>query len=113
MYNRYISRWLRGEETGNRKGNMSIANAVRRWLVERDGEKCSMCGWMERNPISGSVPIQVHHKDGDSGNTTPNNVHLICPNCHSLTPTYGGLNRGNGRTYRYRRNSDNGSTSAR
>jgi hypothetical protein len=28
----------------------------------------------------------------------------LCPNCHSLTPTYGFLNKGNGRKKRYKTN---------
>jgi hypothetical protein len=27
-------------------------------------------------------------------------LEILCPNCHSLTPTYGGLNRGKGRKLR-------------
>ncbi len=28
------------------------------------------------------------------------NLTLLCPNCHSLTKTYKGANKGGGRTYR-------------
>ena len=30
------------------------------------------------------------------------NLELLCPSCHSLTPSYGGRNKGNGRKTRYR-----------
>lgn len=97
-YHEYIKRWLAGEESGNRAEQVS--NHVRRYLMELHGEKCQECGWGKRNPTTGMVPLQVEHVDGDPLNTTPENVKLICPNCHALTPTFGNLNKGNGRTRR-------------
>ena len=37
------------------------------------------------------------HIDGNSKNNKEENLTLLCPNCHSLTKTYKGANRGNGR----------------
>ena len=39
----------------------------------------------------------VDHIDGNSDNNSEENLRLICPNCHSLTSTYRGANRGHGR----------------
>jgi len=58
------------------------------------------CGWCEVNKVTGNVPIQLEHIDGDSKNNSLDNLKLLCPNCHSLTPTYGYLNKGNGRSER-------------
>jgi 5-methylcytosine-specific restriction endonuclease McrA len=55
------------------------------------------CGWCEINPKSGNVPIDLDHIDGNSTNNNFENVRLLCPNCHSLTPTYKALNYGNGK----------------
>jgi 5-methylcytosine-specific restriction endonuclease McrA len=44
--------------------------------------------------------LQLEHKDGNSENNKPENLCLLCPNCHSQTPTYGAKNKGNGRHYR-------------
>ena len=49
------------------------------------------------NPFTGNVPLEIEHIDGDANNTSPDNVTLLCPNCHSLTSTYRGANRGRGR----------------
>jgi hypothetical protein len=46
------------------------------------------------------VPIEVEHIDGDWRNSRVENLTLLCPNCHSLTATYRGLNRGRGRAKR-------------
>ena len=70
------------------------------YLIHKYGNKCMKCGWHEVNPVTGVVPIQIEHKDGNSENHNLSNLELLCPNCHSLTPTYGALNKGNGRTKR-------------
>jgi hypothetical protein len=68
--------------------------------VERFGEKCTRCGWGERHPLTGKVPVEVEHIDGNWRNNAPSNLTLLCPNCHSLTSTYRALNRGRGRPMR-------------
>ena len=71
---------------------------VRRYLVERDGDKCSVCGldhWLNK-PIN----LEIDHIDGDAYNNVPMNLRLICPNCHSQTTTYKNRNKGNGRKLR-------------
>ena len=48
--------------------------------------RCEMCGnttWLD-NPI----PLELHHKDGNSFNNVFDNLQLLCPNCHSFTDTY-------------------------
>lgn len=76
------------------------SDAYKRYLIYKHGERCMKCGWNEVNPTTGLVPIQLEHKDGNSENHNLNNLELLCPNHHSLTPTYGALNKGNGRTKR-------------
>jgi hypothetical protein len=73
---------------------------LRRYLKERIGEKCSRCGWCKRHPKTGRVMVEVEHIDGDWRNNLPSNLTLLCPNCHSLTPTFRALNRGRGRPAR-------------
>jgi hypothetical protein len=65
-----------------------------------------ICGWNEINPKSGKVPIELEHSDGNSANNNLKNLKLLCPNHHSLTPTYKGLNKGNGRANRMKRYHD-------
>ena len=74
--------------------DMSIVKA---YLIEKRGEECEECKWNEVNEFSGKIPLEVHHKDGNSDNNNPDNVQLLCPNHHSLTKTWKGLNAGNGR----------------
>lgn len=67
------------------------------YLIEKYGNKCMECGWGEKNPTTNKIPIELEHIDGDSTNNNLSNLKLLCPNCHSLTPTYKGANKGNGR----------------
>lgn len=71
-----------------------------RVLRDYYGERCLRCGWSQRHPKTGKVPIEVEHIDGDWQNSRLTNLTLLCPNCHALTLTYRGLNRGRGRAYR-------------
>lgn len=90
-------------ETVNKieNGDTSFSsNIYKKYLIEKFGNKCMKCGWHEVNPTTGLVPIQLEHKDGNSENHNLNNLELLCPNHHSLTPTFGALNKGNGRTKR-------------
>lgn len=73
---------------------------VRKYLISNIGERCSSCGWDKRHPRTGRVPVEVEHIDGNWENNRPENLTLLCPNCHSLTDTYRGLNRGRGRAQR-------------
>jgi predicted nucleic acid-binding Zn ribbon protein len=85
-------------------GNASFsATMYKKYLIYKHSNKCMKCGWHEVNPTTGLVPIQLEHKDGNSENHNLNNLELLCPNHHSLTPTYGALNKGNGRTKRRER----------
>jgi len=67
---------------------------VRRHIIEAVGEKCQRCGWNERNPFTGRVPIEIEHIDGNWQNNAPDNIGVLCPNCHALTATFRGANRG-------------------
>ena len=85
-------------KTHHRAGALAVP--IKRWLREKYGNKCQRCGWGEINPTSSIVPLTAHHIDGNCLNNHHTNLELLCPNCHALTPTYGGLNVGHGRTHK-------------
>ncbi len=91
----YVARWKAGEEDG--KSGLGVSNHVRRYLIEARGERCERFGWAERNVYTGIIPLTIDHADGNWENNAEGNLRLLCPNCHALTPTFGGANRGNGR----------------
>jgi hypothetical protein len=84
-------------------GKYDIRNSARfikKYLIRKLGEKCSRCGWAQKHPVTGNVPVEIEHIDGNWENNLPDNLTLLCPNCHALTETYRGLNRGRGRAHR-------------
>lgn len=87
----YIRLWKLGEKDGM-SGPNGISSAIRTYLFEKYNGKCQLCGWGEENPYTNKVPLQIHHIDGDCTNNKEENLQLLCPNCHSLTETFGGSN---------------------
>lgn len=52
---------------------------------------CKLCGLFEWQ--GKSISLHLDHIDGDHRNNTLSNLRLLCPNCHSQTPTYGSKNK--------------------
>jgi|SRR5581483_5241494 len=96
QYELYIKKWKAGEVTGLQTLGI-VSTTVKRYLREKFENKCCLCGWGEINQKIGYSPLVADHIDGNWRNNIESNLRLICPNCDSLTPTYAGLNRGNGR----------------
>jgi len=75
---------------------------LKRFLTEVYGEFCSECGI---GPEYNGKPLclEVDHIDGVSDNNLPENLRLLCPNCHSQTETYKAKNNTNTNRSKYRR----------
>jgi hypothetical protein len=61
---------------------------LRRKLIE-DGIKkceCEMCGLSEW--MGSKISLELHHVDGNRFNNNFDNLQILCPNCHSLTPNH-------------------------
>ena len=104
QYTNYIARWKAGLTTGKRGiKTQNIAAYVARYLREKYGDACSLCGWNKANIKTGKVPLEIDHIDGDSENNSEHNLRLLCPHCHALTPSFRNLNKGKGRRWRRER----------
>lgn len=72
----------------------------KRLLNEKQLEyKCSICGIEEWN--GKELSLQLDHINGDRYDNRIENLRLLCPNCHSQTPTYGAKNNGGSKCYRW------------
>ena len=69
--------------------------AFRKRLEFKDARKEKK--WTEKNKFTNIIPLEIEHIDGNYLNNIESNLLLLCPNCHSLTSTYKGANKGNGR----------------
>ncbi len=69
-------------------GQISTTSTLKKFVVERDTHICSHCNIKDiwNNKL---IVLQLDHIDGDSDNNLPNNLRLLCPNCHSQTTTWG------------------------
>lgn len=52
--------------------------------------KCESCGTEEW--LGKKLPLELHHIDGNHSNNRLDNLLILCPNCHSLTPNHSLVN---------------------
>lgn len=95
----FLIRWKRGEEEVGRGNDHErrLSGTARRILLTQARYSCQICGWNEINPHTGKCPLETDHINGDPYDDRFENLRVLCPNCHALTSTYKGANRGNGR----------------
>jgi hypothetical protein len=65
-------------------------DAIKKRLVKERGHQCECC--QKTMWLGGSIVLELDHVNGDRFNNTRENLRLLCPNCHALTPTYRGKN---------------------
>jgi hypothetical protein len=94
--------WLKGEWVGVTGEQRQLSDIIRNYLITKSDNRCQSCGWSEIHPVTNRVPLQIDHADGNPENNHPSNLRVLCPNCHSLTPHWGNLNKGRGREARRR-----------
>lgn len=50
--------------------------------------KCERCGRTEWE--GQSIPLELHHLNGNHKDNRLENLQILCPNCHALTDNYSG-----------------------
>ena len=77
------------------EGKLKYRLRIRIALIALYGYRCSCCSTSEWE--GEPVPLHVDHKNGDASDNSPENLRLLCPNCHAQTPTHKAKNKGKGR----------------
>lgn len=86
-------KWINETVPRIEEGNGVDPSTLKKYLVEKHGEKCFECGqgntWQNKELV-----LQLEHTDGNSDNNKPENLKLLCPNCHSQTEFFGSKGMG-------------------
>lgn len=72
----------------------TCTSSLRKRLIKEEYLEniCSECGINEWRGVK--LSLHLDHIDGNNINNQIENLRLLCPNCHSLTSTYCGKNKG-------------------
>lgn len=89
---------LAGEFPCNKRLNDTYRTVARKFIEERTGHVCSICGKSEWN--GKPIPLVADHIDGDSTNHKIENIRLVCANCDAQLETFKARNHNSTRTWR-------------
>jgi hypothetical protein len=96
-----IKNWLEGKNNGEDCGkHHCLKKPIRKYMLKQVNYTCQIC---KNNIWNGKpIPLQVHHKDGNAHNNKPENLLVLCWNCHAQTDTFGSKNKNSTRIYRWK-----------
>jgi hypothetical protein len=59
---------------------------IKKHMIRNNGHRCEQCGLSEWQ--GSPIPLELDHIDGNPSNNDPNNLRILCSNCHAQTPTF-------------------------
>lgn len=79
------SLWSKGERLKD-WADYKKPKHLKKNLIKEKGYKCEICNldsWLNKHLV-----LELDHIDGNNKNNSFSNIRLLCPNCHSQTPTW-------------------------
>lgn len=61
---------------------------LREGIKEHKCERCGNTHWLGE-----TIPLELHHKNGNHFDNNLDNLELLCPNCHAFTENYRAKNK--------------------
>ncbi len=84
-----VPRWPLERVLRESKSRLSVKRRLlEEGLLKNECEECGITNWRDR-PLS----IHLDHRNGIRNDHRLENLRMLCPNCHSQTPTFGTRNR--------------------
>lgn len=92
-YSENISKWIQGTKSGHRGKTKALSTFIRKYMLLKYNNTCQECGWNKLHPVDNKPLVEIDHIDGNASNCAENNLRVLCPNCHSMTPTFRARNK--------------------
>ena len=101
MHDLKIPLWLNREWRGGT--DTGLSKIIRNYLFKKENYSCQRCSFNVMHPDDGKTILEINHINGNGTDHSPENLEVICPNCHALTSSYRARNMGKGRPVYYLR----------
>lgn len=82
--------WNKGEQLKD-WSKYKRPESLKKHLIRMRGHRCEKC--FSEKWFDARITLEIHHVNGDRTNNAPENLQLLCPNCHSYTDTWRGRNK--------------------
>ena len=77
--------WSKGEQLKD-WSQYTRSKPLKIILIKLRGHCCESC--KRKKWLNNKITLELEHIDGDKTNNSFDNLKLLCPNCHSYTPTW-------------------------
>jgi len=79
-----LKKWILGEWDGfTGKGKYkTLSDIIRNYVLEKQKHTCNFC--KNSKWFGEDIPLEIHHKDGNWKNNSPDNLEALCPTCHVI-----------------------------
>jgi predicted restriction endonuclease len=81
-----LVKWYLKAEQRILNGERLSNETIKKFLIEKYGHECWGCGATEWQ--GEKLHLEMDHIDGNKKNNDIDNIRILCPNCHSITPTW-------------------------